>query len=327
MSKVVGGIVAALIVLGALIWWLGFRDAPTETVEVQRGSIDVTIQTIGRVQSTASTTVRAQTSGEIAIVAAGVGDFVVAGDILVQLDTEPLEGARNAATQGLEDAEFALQLAKRRASENPDDENFTLAVIQAGQRVGSAEKALNDAEEALRNAVILAPRDGVLLEILVGAGDVVNRTQPVAILYTRDDLEVIANVDELDLVNVNPGAAATVRLDAYPAQEIEGAVVATAPLAREQGGATVFPTTISIDIPEGLDIRPGMNADVTIVTEARDDALLVPQRAIRTVGERAFVTVVENGDQTEREVLLGYRSGGQVEVVSGLSEGDRVTLQ
>lgn len=327
MSKVFGGIVVGLIVLGALIWWLGFRGAPTETVEVQRGSIDVTIQTIGRVQSTGSTTVRAQTSGEVAIVAAGAGDFVVAGDILVQLDTEPLERARNAAMQGLEDAEFALQLAQRQVSENPDDENFTLAVLQAGQRVESAERALNDAEEALRNAVILAPRDGVVLEMLVGAGDVVNRTQPGAILYTRDDLEVIANVDELDLVNVEPGAAATVRLDAYPAQEIEGAVVATAPLAREQGGATVFPTTISIDIPDGLDIRPGMNADVTIVTEARDEALLVPQQAIRTVGERAFVTIVENGDRTEREVLLGYRSGGQVEVVSGLSEGDRVTLQ
>jgi RND family efflux transporter MFP subunit len=167
----------------------------------------------------------------------------------------------------------------------------------------------------------------VVLETLVGSGDVVNRTQPVMVLYTRDDLEVIANVDELDLVNVEPGAAATVRLDAYPAREIEGAVVATAPQAREQGGATVFATTISIDIPEGLDIRPGMNADVTIVTDARDEALLVPQQAVRTVGERAFVTVVEDGEHTEREVLLGYRSGGQVEVVSGLAEGDRVTLQ
>lgn len=327
MSRIVGGVVVGLIVLGMLVWWFGFRDEPTATVEVQRGSIDVTIQTIGRVESTGSTTVRAETAGEVAIVAAGAGDFVVAGDILVQLDTEPLERARAAAMQVLEDAEFALQLAQQQASENLDDENFTLAVLQAGQRVDSAQRALNDAEEALRNAVIAAPRDGVVLETLVGVGDIINRTQPVMTLYTRNDLEVIANVDELDLVNVEPGAAATVRLDAFPAQEIAGAVVATAPQAREQGGATVFPTTISIDIPDGLDIRPGMNADVTIVTDARDEALLVPQQAVRTVGERAFVTLVEDGERMEREVLLGYRSGGQVEVVSGLAEGDRVTLQ
>ncbi|MBA2454754.1 MAG: efflux RND transporter periplasmic adaptor subunit [Chloroflexia bacterium] len=327
MSKIVGSIVVGLIVIGTLAWWFGFRGESIETVEVQRGSIDVTIQTIGRVQSTGSTTVRAQAPGEIDVVAIGAGDFVVAGDILIQLDTEPLARARDAATRTLEDAEFALQLAQRQASENPDDENLTLAVLQAGQRVESAVRALNDAEEALRNAVILAPRDAVVLETLVAAGDIISRTQPVIVLYAREDLEVVANVDELDLVNVKPGADATVRLDAYPAQEIEGAVVATAPLAREQGGATIFPTTISINIPEELDIRPGMNADVTIVTEARDEALLVPQHAIRTVGERAFVTVIHNGERSEREVLLGYRSGGQVEVVSGLDEGDRVTLQ
>ncbi len=269
---------------------------------------------------------RAQTPGEVEIVAAGGGDFVVAGDILVQLKTEPLERARDVATRQLENAEFALQLAQRRSSENPDDANATLVVLQASQQVDTAEQALTDAEEALRNAVIQAPRDGVLLDLLVTAGDVVNRSQPVAVLYTRDDLEVIANVDELDLVNVNPGAAASVRLDAYPSEEITGEVVATAPGAREQGGATIFATTISLEIPEALDIRPGMNADVTIVTDARNDTLLIPQQAIRTVGERVFVTVVGNGEEQEREVLLGYRSGGDVEVVSGLSEGDRVAL-
>lgn len=326
MSRYVVAAAVSLVVIIAGIWWFALRGDDTEIHEVQRGSIDVTIQTIGRVQSTGATTVRSQVAGEVQIIAAEPGDAVVEGDIIVQLNPEPLERAMRAAEQGLVDAEFALQTAQRQAMEDPDDENRAFAVIQASQRVEAAELALADAELAVRNASIQAPRDGVVLEILIRAGDLVNRTQPVFVLYARDDLQVVANVDELDLVNVEINAPATLRLDAYPAVEIPGTVIATAPMAREQGGATVFATTLSIDPPREVDIRPGMNADVTIVTEARGDVLLIPQRAIRSVGERAFVQLVTNGDQVEREVLLGYRSAGQVEIVSGLDEGDRIVV-
>lgn len=326
MSKVIASVIVVLAILGVLVWWFGFRDDPIETVEVRSGAIDVTIQTIGQVQSTGSSTVRSQAAGQVEVVAAGIGDFVVAGDILVQLDREPLEEARDVAMRQLEDAEFALQAARHQEADNPDNEELTLVVLQAAQSVEAAQRTLDDRDEAIANASIQAPRDGVILELLVATGDVISQTHPIAVLYTRDDLEVIADVDELDLTNVKPGAFATVRLDAFPATEIHGSVVATAPSASDQGGATVFPTTIAVDIPDDLDVRPGMNADVTIVTAEREDVLLIPQGAVHTVGERAFVDVVENDDRTEREVILGYRSGSQVEVVSGLSIGDRVAL-
>jgi multidrug efflux pump subunit AcrA (membrane-fusion protein) len=137
---------------------------------------------------------------------------------------------------------------------------------------------------------------------------------------------LVADVDELDLPNVGVGAVVRFRLDAFPATEIEGRVVSTAPQARQQGGATVFPTTIEFDAPDDLDIRPGMNADATIVTAERAGVLIIPERALTTVGERVFVDVLVDGDVEEREVTLGYRGGGQVEVVDGLAEGDEVLL-
>jgi RND family efflux transporter MFP subunit len=327
MSRYVAIGIAVLLVIAVGVWWFVFRGEDRETHVVQSGSIDVTIQTIGRVQSTGATTVRTQVPGEVMVVAAEPGDAVVGGDIIVQLNTVPLERAIAAAERGVEEAEFALLAAQRQADQNPDDENLAFAVIQAGQRVDAAEQSLQDARDALRNAAIQAPRDGILMEVLIRSGDLLNRSQPVFVLYARDDLQVIANVDELDLVNVSIGAPARLRLDSYPAEEIPGTVVSTAPMAREQGGATVFATTLSLDIPENIDIRPGMNADVTIVTEARENVLLIPQEAIRSVGERAYVQVLTNGDQQEREVILGYRSGGQVEVVSGISEGDRIVVR
>ncbi|HET7037344.1 MAG TPA: hypothetical protein VFI42_16785, partial [Thermomicrobiaceae bacterium] len=58
----------------------------------------------------------------------------------------------------------------------------------------------------------------------------------------------------------------------------------------------------------------------------RQNVLLIPQQALRTVGERTFVMLVKNGHHEEREIQVGLSSGGQVEVASGLSEGDRVVL-
>ncbi len=322
----VAGVAVVVLVVGAVAGWWLLRDEGQSTYIVGRGSIDVTIETIGKVQSTGSSTVRSAVAGEIETVAVSPGDVVTAGDILVVLVDTTFERAVAAANQQLEDAEFALQLAERALDEEPDNEGRRLAVIQAAQRVEAAEVVLFDAAQALANSIITAPRDGTILEVPVREGDLVNRTAPVAILFSREDLEVIATVDELDLANVRIGAEATLRLDAYPDREIAGTVLATAPAAREQGGATVFSTTISLDLPDDLDIRPGMNTDVTIITEARDDVLLIPQRAIRTVGNRSFVQVVRDGKQVEQEVVLGYRSGGQAEVVSGLAEGERIIL-
>lgn len=314
-----------LIVVLAIVW-VGLREDSDETHQVERGSIDVTIQTIGRVQSTGSTTVRTQQSGEVDIVAVQPGDRVVEGDVLVQLVPEPLQRSILSAERQLQEAEFALQTAEREADENPDDESRRFAVVQAGQRVQIAQTALDDAEEALVQASIRAPRDGIVLEIPVRSGDLVNRSAPVVIIYAPEDLEVIANVDELDLVNVDIGADVRIRLDAIPGQEISGNVIATAPGAIQQGGATVFPTTIRLDDFADIDVRPGMNADVTIVTEERSDVLLIPQRAIRAVGDRSFVDVITDDGQEEREIIIGYRSAGQAEVVSGLSEGETIVL-
>jgi HlyD family secretion protein len=325
-KRLIAAIASIGLVIVIAIVWFGFREDSDETHRVGRGSIDVTIQTIGRVQSTGSTTIRTQQSGEVDIVAVQPGDRVVEGDVLIQLAPEPLRRAIQSAERQLQEAEFALQTAEREADDIPEDENRRFAVVQAGQRVEAAQIVLDDAEKALVQASIRSPRDGIVLEVPVRSGDLINRSAPVAIMYAPEDLEVIANVDELDLVNVDIGADVRIRLDAIPGQEIAGTVVATAPAAIQQGGATVFPTTIRLDDVADIDIRPGMNADVTIVTEERTDVLLIPQRAVRAVGDRSFVDVVTDEGRQEREIIIGYRSAGQAEVVSGLAEGETIVL-
>lgn len=328
MSRRVIVIVLVVVAVGAAGWWfLGRDNDARETAAAQRGSIDVTIQTIGTLRATGADAVRSRSGGQINQLGAEAGDVVQAGDIIALLDAEPYDEQIARAEQQLEQAEYALQLVETRLAAEPQNPSIQLEAIGARQRVREATDAIEDARGARAEVAIVAPRDGTVIELTVGAGDVVAENQQIARIASDDDLSLVADVDELDLPNVSPGAVVRFRLDAYPATELEGIVDRTAPQALAQGGATVFPTTITFAVPDDLDVRAGMNADVTIVTDARNDVLLIPERALRTVGDRVYAMVVNDGSTEERELVLGYRGNGQVEVVDGLREGEIVVLQ
>lgn len=327
MSKwITAGLIVAVVLAGG-VWWWTQRGESVETAVTTRGSLDVTIQTVGSIQATGATAVRPAVSGVIAEVGAHAGDTVGQGDVLALLDRAPFDSALTNAQGSLTQAEYALQLAESRVAASPDDTSLKLEALGAQQRVSDAQRAVDAAQRALDNSVILAPTSGQVIEMPVAVGDPISQQQSIARIAAPSDLRLVADVDELDLPNVDIGADVTFRLDAFPDRQLTGTVLSTAPQARVQGGATIFSTTISYDSPDDLDIRPGMNADVTIVTARRENVLLIPERALQTVGERSFVTVRVDGKNESREVILGFRSGGQVEVVQGLSDGDTVVLR
>lgn len=319
--------VLLLVVISVAVWWWVRRGEDVETATVERGQIDVTIQTIGTVRASDQDALRSQESGTVAQIGARPGDLVEPGNIVIALDRDRFDRNIRDAERGLESAEYALQQAELLADQEPDSSERQFAVISAQERVDAARRGVDDAKNALSQSVIIATERGIMLELLVSHGDPVSQSQIIARLYRPRAFDLIADVDELDLPNVAPGAEVRFRLDAFPSEEIIGVVVKTSPEARQEGGTTVFSATIEFNVSEDLDVRPGMNADVTIVTDARSDVLVVPERAIRAVGDRAFVTVIEGGESQEIEVILGHRGGGLVEVVSGLSEGQTIELR
>lgn len=322
---VIAGIIVVVAAIG--VWWWSQRGESVETAIVTRGSIDVTIQTVGTIQATGAVAVRPTVGGTIETLGVSAGDIVADGDVIAILDRAPLESALASSQDTQTQAEYALQLAEQRSSASPNDQQLRLEALNAMSRVESARRAVDTAQNALTGAVILAPTGGTVIELSVKVGDSITQQQQVARIADRTDLQLVADVDELDLPNVARGADVTFRLDAFPDREIAGTVSATAAQARVQGGATVFATTIDFEPLFDLDLRPGMNADVTIVTASRQDVLLIPERALKTVGERSFVTTRTGQGDVDREVILGYRSHGDVEVVEGLAEGDIVIIR
>jgi RND family efflux transporter MFP subunit len=314
-----------LIVFAAVIVLINVRDSTIgDTVEVTRGDIEVTVETVGRVEVRDQVTLRSPLPAFVNVVAVSPGDEVIEGDVLVQLDRAPFEEAIEEAEELLIRAETNLALieAEGRAS----DASSLVERIAAQQQVREAEAQLTRAEAALGDSLVIAPIDGTIISVAVDEGDDVVRNAELIQIAGLREFQLVLDIDEVDLPLISRGADVRVVLEAYRDQVIESEIYSIARQAQMVGGTTVFPATVRFQAQEGLIILPGMNAEVEITTAVRQDVLLLPEGSFQTVGRRTFVDVVVNGDVERREIRTGVRSEGMVEIADGLDENDRVVI-
>ena len=301
------------------------RGSGPATATVTLGTLEATIQTTGQLSARNPIAVRSNASGNVQTVAVRPGDHVQAGDVLVQLDRAPFDDAIQRSQNQLSNAEEALNLAQQSAGDNPTPQQ-TAQVLQASQNLDAARQELQHAQDQLASSLILSPSDGTIIDVQTAADTPIGQGSTAVDMANLSDLVLSTDIDEIDFPHVSNGMATTFRLDAYPGTEIDGTITNISPVAKTTGGTTTFPATVTFRTPENLVLRPGMNANVSIKTAVRKNVLLIPEAALRTVGNRTFVTVVKNGKQTEQEIQIGLRSNGQVEIASGLNEGETVVL-
>lgn len=251
---------------------------------------------------------------------------------------ETLDDAQLALERAQQQADQTLQSAKNdlaRAADiyrqaqvdletllaGPDERDIEAARLQVDQ----SRAALDQARLRLEQATLAAPMGGTVTALNVRPGEMAGAGQPVVVLSDLAVLEVEINLDETDVAQVAIGQEARVSVDAFPGVELTGEVTYIAPAAQTQAGVVLYPATIRLT-PGELPIRVGMTADVEIVSASREDALIVPLRAIHTEGERAYVYRLVGG-QTERvEVALGLVTDVEAEITGGLVEGDVVVV-
>ncbi len=318
-----GAVIVVIVVIIGAIAWLS-QDTREETVEVSRGDIDVTIESVGTVSMRDSVQLVSPATTEVDVVPVIPGDEVQEGDVLMQLNRQPFDEAIEAAREILEQAETNLSLLNQ--ADQPVTAEEIAERVAAQQQVEDAEEALSEAESMRARSLVLAPFDGTVIHVSVTEGDPVGEGSELVQFAELDEFELNANIDEVDLPLISVGADARIVLEAFPDREIESEIHSIARRAETVGGTTVFPATIRFDGIEDLLILPGMNAEVEITAEVRRDVLLLPEGSFQTVGRRTFVDVLVDGKIEEREIRTGIRSGGMVEIADGLEEGDEVVL-
>lgn len=212
--------------------------------------------------------------------------------------------------------------AQLRARANPFSDQDTQAAQAA---VDQAQAALELAQLGVRETQVVAPVDGIVFERQVSPGALVGPTSPIVTLIPPA-LEVAINVDEAQLGSVSKGQSVALQVPAYPDQTFTGTVSAVAP------GIDQKSRTASVRIrpqDEAGVLKPGMLAQVSIITAARTDALLVPREAvIGSPAPNAQTTVVllEGGRAQRVPVQLGLVSDRSVQIASGLSDGQVVAV-
>lgn len=208
---------------------------------------------------------------------------------------------------------LALQIAAYRAQQQ--DARIALRTEAGRQKAGVAalRARASDVE-------VLAPMNGVVLARHVDLGEIVSAQQNLLRIGDLDHLWIEARVDEADIGRVRDGMKAALRLYAFPGRTFVGKVVRVLPDADRARKSF----EVDIELTEALEgLRPGLTVEANLIIKERAQALLVPADAVR----EQHVWVIRDGRLLRRVVTLGMRDLVQVEVQSGLAEGDAVALE
>ena len=300
-----------------------------EVTQVKTLRIQDDAQAVGTLRSRQSVTLRPEVSGRIAQIGFADGARVRRGQLLVQLD-DVLQRAE------LSQAQAQLSIARANLKRNQElvAEKFVAQRVldesQANLQVAEAQVAL--AQARLQRMRVTAPFDGTVGLRSINLGEYVKDGADLVNLEDTSALTVDFRLPERYQSRIAAGQSVQVQLDALPGQSFVARVQAVDPLL-DANGRSVAVRAVLPPSPKG-DLRPGMFARVLTVFSVNEGALVVPEEALVPQGGKQFVFKLDKEGEGEAaklvskrvEVQLGVRQGAQVQVVSGLAEGDTVVV-
>ncbi len=298
----------------------GNPGVAVEAMKVAVASLPQSITAVGSLRSDESVTLRPEVAGRISTIGFGEGQRVTKGALLVRLDP-----AINEAE--VQQARANLKLAQSKFDRAVD---LSKSNFISGQAKDEAENNLKVAEAALQLAAakrdkmdIRAPFSGIIGLRQVSIGDYVKEGADLVNLESIDPLKVDFRVPELYLKQVKVGQTLQVALDALPGKTYQGSVFAINPLVDAAGRSIVIRAVVK---NADTALRPGMFARVRLITDQRQDSLVVPEQALVPQGTEQYVFKVVDGKAQRVKVDIGQRRDAKVEVVQGLAADDVVVI-
>jgi HlyD family secretion protein len=192
-------------------------------------------------------------------------------------------------------------------------------------RLGLSEESARELSRRTAALTVRAPADGVVYNLPRRVGESVEEGQIVASVSDPDHLRVRARVDQPDLPRVAAGQRLVVTFDGLAERRWGGRVTLVAPGLREVGGRQVGEVLGEISDPTSQ-LPPNASVNVQIVVAEKPSVLVVPRAALIRDGHRRFVWVLRDGRARRRDVTVGLVGLTEVEIQSGLSEGESVLM-
>ncbi|MCZ7680278.1 MAG: efflux RND transporter periplasmic adaptor subunit [Sandaracinaceae bacterium] len=308
------------------------RDAgpplPVTTHVVTEAAVPRTLTVTGALRGERETQLAANANGLVLWVAGERGHRVRTGDVIARLDTRSAAlsaaAARASAASAIAQAEQAAAdcarndalLASGAISRQAYDQART-ACQASTLGVEAANVRARLASQAVRDGIIRAPFDALIVERFVEVGEYVGAASPVVSLSSQDTLRLEMAVPEAEIASVTEDARVTFEVAAHPGRRFEGRVAFIAPAVRDRTRDLVVEAIVAPDPA----LRPGMFAAVRLVSGERP-LPVVPRSAVRENSEGARVFVIVDGRAEERMVALGETLDDRVAIERGLVAGE-----
>lgn len=188
-----------------------------------------------------------------------------------------------------------------------EDSPLTLKIEDLRLQREAAAKELADAKAQRENLIIVAPCDGIVASLDVKEGDEITTGTLIGSILQGEEMNLTIAVDELDVVEVEPGQPVTITIDALSGVEMSGEVYKIAPVGANSGGVTTYNVELTFDAA-GTGVRSGMNATGEIQIAAADDVLYVPVEALMTINNEKYVMVADGGSMVLSDAFAGQSS-------------------
>jgi len=243
--------------------------------------------------------------------------------------------------QALVDAEYSIkekELSLEKLMEGADDLEIRTKKIAIQQK----EAALATARENLAGCYVYAPFDGIITKVNVEKGDSVSAGTAAATLITKQKIAEIS-LNEIDVAKVKVGQKTTFTFDAIEDLSITGEVLEVDTVGTVTQGVVSYNIKIGFDTQDDR-VKPGMSVSASIITDVKQDVLLVPNSAIKSQGGIYYVETLSgstlstqaaadvsgltlNTPPVQKQIEIGLTNDSYTEIISGLSEDDTVVTQ
>ncbi len=308
--------------------------APNDIAVAQMRELPLLIPLIGNLQPFNQTLVRAKVPGEIKQIFVREGAAVAKGQVLAALDTYDLQARLDEKIANLEGARAQLVLAEKNQQNNQfllkqkfisqnayDNTQSSLLVNQATLK--SLQAQVDLARNALNDAVVKAPMEGLIAKRHVQPGEKVSQDMPLFAIVDLSRMELQAPIPANEIANVRLGQEVSIRVDGHDKTEYKGRVERINPVS--DSGSRSITAYVSVANPEHT-LKGGMFATGLLRLSNTPPVLAVPLSAIRSENGHSHVVALENGKLAMHPVELGQTSEqeGLVEVRSGLKVNAQV---
>jgi HlyD family secretion protein len=353
-----------LVAAGIAYYYYSVRNnelTQVKVIKAVRAELEAKVYTTGKIDLQNKQEVRVLTPGMIKAVSIAVGDKVKKGDLLLELESKDLDlqikqaqaavgvARANLATVNGRVAQLENAVANPNqaitsppagipglAGELPTGNVVSVTLQEAKNSRSQAQALLNQAQATLdlvrgqkNNTRITAALDGTVLAVSAAVNQPAVAQVPLAIVGDLEHLVVVAEVNEVDAGKLAQGQTVKISGATLGDREFGGKVISVSPIAQAQpslqGNQTTVQAKVQLDQSDPA-LKPGFSVSLTVITSSKPNVLQMPQEAVFTQDKLKYVYIVDQGTLSQKQVTTGITGDINVEILSGINEGDQVVL-